>query len=422
MKMLTATSALQHQVVTPSTRINDTAVLRFGHGLAVQLEPGGPRRACEQLGEPALVDAAVLLVPREADRDRWRRVSRRAPAPECLEIRRVGSLARAVDLLGRMHSATFDHRDYHGGNLLVLPDGRTGLLDFGITGRLPENQRLAFLRLLVGASMNDVVTQLGALRDLGALPPDADLPRIIAELGLDRPPVDPTTLTAEELTGEIQRIMKALLAYGARLPKPLMLFVKNLVFLDGAIATLAPDLDLFAEITAIATYFTLNHGERIADEVGLAAEQWDLDLIADECPPLEATDPTLAPNSRVAARKTLGLAEAIKRYGFQGIIAGIRRDEQATRAKERVFSPRAESGAWNFRDQPPEFWDHFKSDLPEGAHMRIHPLLSWTELDIWRYIAREQIPIVDLYYARDGKRYRSLGDQDITSPIASNAP
>ena len=170
------------------------------------------------------------------------------------------------------------HGDLHGGNLLVLPDGRTGLLDFGITGRLPESQRLAFLRLLVGASMNDVVTQLGALRDLGALPPDADLPRIIADLGLDRPPVDPTTLTAEELTGEIQRIMKALLAYGARLPKPLMLFVKNLVFLDGAIATLAPDLDLFAEITAIATYFTLNHGERIADEVGLAAEQWDLDL------------------------------------------------------------------------------------------------------------------------------------------------
>ena len=170
------------------------------------------------------------------------------------------------------------HGDLHGGNLLVLPDGRTGLLDFGITGRLPEHQRLAFLRLLVGASMNDVVTQLGALRDLGALPPDADLPRIIADLGLDRPPVDPTTLTAEELTGEIQRIMKALLGYGARLPKPLMLFVKNLVFLDGAIATLAPDLDLFAEITEIATYFTLRHGNRIADEVGMAANQWDLDL------------------------------------------------------------------------------------------------------------------------------------------------
>lgn len=180
-------------------------------------------------------------------------------------------------LEGCMFNGIF-HGDLHGGNLLVLPDGRTGLLDFGITGRLPEGQRLAFLRLLVGASMNDVNTQLGALRDLGALPPDADLASIIIELGLDKPPIDPTTLTAEELTGEIQRVMKALLGYGARLPKPLMLFVKNLVFLDGAITTLAPDLDLFAEITEIAMYFTTRHGERIANEVGLAEGDWQLDL------------------------------------------------------------------------------------------------------------------------------------------------
>jgi ubiquinone biosynthesis protein len=180
-------------------------------------------------------------------------------------------------LEGCMFNGIF-HGDLHGGNLLVLADGRTGLLDFGITGRLPETQRLAFLRLLVGASMNDVATQLGALRDLGALPPDADLRSIIAELGLDKPPVDPTTLTAEELTGEIQRVVKALLGYGARLPKPLMLFVKNMVFLDGAITLLAPDLDLFAEITQIAMYFTAQHGERIATEVGLTEGQWDLDL------------------------------------------------------------------------------------------------------------------------------------------------
>lgn len=151
------------------------------------------------------------------------------------------------------------------------------------------------------------------------------------------------------------------------------------------------------------------------------AKTWNLNLIVRDCPPVEEVDPSLPPAARSAARKTIGLRRVLDEFQFKGIIAGIRRDEQATRAKERVFSPRAESGAWNFRDQPPEFWDHFKSDLPEGAHMRIHPLLSWTELDIWRYIAREGIPIVDLYYARNGKRYRSLGDQDITSPIISDA-
>jgi sulfate adenylyltransferase subunit 2 len=151
------------------------------------------------------------------------------------------------------------------------------------------------------------------------------------------------------------------------------------------------------------------------------SKTWNLNLIVRDCPPVEEIDPSLPSAARSAARKTIGLKNVLEEFKFKGIIAGIRRDEQATRAKERVFSPRAESGAWNFKDQPPEFWDHFKSDLPEGAHMRIHPLLSWTELDIWRYIAREQIPIVDLYYSRGGKRYRSLGDQDITSPIESNA-
>jgi sulfate adenylyltransferase subunit 2 len=151
------------------------------------------------------------------------------------------------------------------------------------------------------------------------------------------------------------------------------------------------------------------------------AKEWGLNLIVRDCPPVESIDPTLPPAARSAARKTEGLKAVMKEFGFKGIIAGIRRDEQATRAKERVFSPRAESGQWNFRDQPAEFWDHFNAEVPDGAHLRIHPLLSWTELDIWRYIEREGIPTVPLYFARNGKRYRSLGDRDITSPVASNA-
>ncbi|MGB1026773.1 MAG: sulfate adenylyltransferase subunit CysD, partial [Rhodospirillaceae bacterium] len=151
------------------------------------------------------------------------------------------------------------------------------------------------------------------------------------------------------------------------------------------------------------------------------AEEWDLELIADDCPPIETTDPKLPPASRFAARKTEGLKQALRRYNFKGVIAGIRRDEQATRAKERVFSPRADEGDWDFRDQPPEFWDHYNTDFPEGTHLRIHPLLQWTEVDIWRYIERENIPVVPLYFARDGKRFRSLGEEGITFPIDSTA-
>ena len=83
------------------------------------------------------------------------------------------------------------HGDLHGGNLFVLPDGRTALLDFGITGRLDETKRLAFLRLLMGGSVNDVMVQLAALRDLGALPPDADLDGRGPRARLDEPFVDP---------------------------------------------------------------------------------------------------------------------------------------------------------------------------------------------------------------------------------------
>src|SRR5437899_12403796 len=101
---------------------------------------------------------------------------------------------------------------------------------------------------------------MAALRDLGTLPPDADLDAVIADLGLDRPPVDATKLTPDELVAEIQRTVKGLLGYGARMPKELMLFVKKLRFLDGALATLAPDLDPAADAAPTATHFATTHG------------------------------------------------------------------------------------------------------------------------------------------------------------------
>jgi len=151
------------------------------------------------------------------------------------------------------------------------------------------------------------------------------------------------------------------------------------------------------------------------------AAEWNLDLKVEACPPIETIDPTLPPAARSAARKTAGLKRAVEKYGFDGLVAGIRRDEEPTRAKERVFSPRGSEGGWDVRNQPPEFWDHFNAAPPLGAHLRIHPILHWTELDIWHYTRREGIPIIPLYLARNGKRYRSLGDTDITFPVESDA-
>lgn len=119
--------------------------------------------------------------------------------------------------------------------------------------------------------------------------------------------------------------------------------------------------------------------------------------------------------------KTVALRQAIDEHEWEALITGIRRDEDATRAKERYFSPRNIDGEWNYKDQPPQFWGQFATENPSGAHVRVQPLLDWTEPDVWRYIQREKIPIPPLYFARNGKRYRSIGCQPITHPVPSTA-
>ena len=193
------------------------------------------------------------------------------------------------------------HGDLHGGNLFVRPDGRVALLDYGITGRLDEVRRLAFLRLLMGGSINDQRLQLAALRDMGAVPPDTDLDALAADLGLDKPPIDPTTLAPEDLLAEVRDITKRLLEYGARFPKILMLFVKDLLFVDGSLATLAPDLDLFSEVQEIAAYFTRRYGERIAHDIGI--------------------DPRLHPVDMNGVRAAVGVGEDVEALTYRDLQA-----------------------------------------------------------------------------------------------------
>lgn len=107
---------------------------------------------------------------------------------------------------------------------------------------------------------------------------------------------------------------------------------------------------------------------------------------------------------------------------YTGVIAGVRADEEGSRSKERYFSPRDKANDWDVGDQPPEMWNQFKTDFAPGTHLRIHPLLDWTELNIWEYIERENIPVIPLYFDQgSGMRFRSLGCLPCTNPVESTA-
>lgn len=97
--------------------------------------------------------------------------------------------------------------------------------------------------------------------------------------------------------------------------------------------------------------------------------------------------------------KTQALKQALDKYRFDAALAGARRDEEMSRAKERVFSLRSRSHRWDPRNQRPELWRLYNTHLRDGESMRVFPLSNWTELDVWRYIERENIPVVPLYFA-----------------------
>ena len=98
--------------------------------------------------------------------------------------------------------------------------------------------------------------------------------------------------------------------------------------------------------------------------------------------------------------KTVALREGLDKYGFDAAIGGARRDEERSRAKERIFSLREPGHRWDARKQRPEFWRTTNTRLSEGQTMRAFPISNWTEMDVWNYIRRENIDIVDLYFAR----------------------
>lgn len=153
------------------------------------------------------------------------------------------------------------------------------------------------------------------------------------------------------------------------------------------------------------------------------AKEWGLDLLVakNEKALKEGMNPKDGKLECCTKLKTEALREFLEEQGFDALILAIRRDEHGIRAKERYFSPRNENFKWDYRDQPLEMWDQFQGLLRKGTHMRVHPILHWRELDVWEYVKKEGMVVNPMYFAKDGKRYRSLGCEPCTLPIESDA-
>ena len=103
--------------------------------------------------------------------------------------------------------------------------------------------------------------------------------------------------------------------------------------------------------------------------------------------------------------KTQALLDGLNHYGFNAAFGGARRDEEKSRAKERIYSFRDKAGQWDPKNQRPELWNLYNSRIHPGESIRVFPLSNWTEMDVWQYIYQDNIPIVDLYYAKERPMY-----------------
>jgi len=170
----------------------------------------------------------------------------------------------------------------------------------------------------------------------------------------------------------------------------------------------------------IDTGYKFKQMYKFRDEI---ASEWGLNLLVAKNKDAikEGVSPQNGKFECCTKLKTEALRKCLDEYGFDALILAIRRDEHGIRAKERYFSPRNENFGWDYRDQPLEMWDQFQGLIGDGTHMRVHPILHWRELDVWEYTRRESIPVNSMYFARNGRRYRSLGCEPCTLTIESKA-
>jgi len=189
----------------------------------------------------------------------------------------------------------------------------------------------------------------------------------------------------------------------------------------------------------------LEYRDRRVAELGERLVVASVQLSIDRGRVTEETGPRASRNRL----QTTTLLDAIEEYGFDAAIGGARRDEERARAKERIFSHRDEFGQWDPKNQRPELWQLYNGRVRRGEHLRVFPLSNWTELDVWEYVAQENIPLPSLYFShrrevfeRDGMlyavspyvkllpnerviseivRFRTVGDMTCTGAMRSGA-
>jgi sulfate adenylyltransferase subunit 2 len=141
--------------------------------------------------------------------------------------------------------------------------------------------------------------------------------------------------------------------------------------------------------------------DRMADSVGAKLLVW-----RNESAIAAGTNPiSLGTRHCCALLKTQSLLDALAHYRFEAAFGGARRDEEKSRAKERIYSFRNQAGQWDPKRQRPELWNLYNSRIHPGESIRVFPLSNWTEMDVWQYIQQEDIPIVDLYFAKERLMY-----------------
>ncbi|HEX3705843.1 MAG TPA: AarF/UbiB family protein [Mycobacteriales bacterium] len=170
------------------------------------------------------------------------------------------------------------HGDLHAGNTLVTSDGRAALFDFGITGRFPEAKRLAVMQMMMASATQDYRSQLSALRDLGMFPPDTDIDVVLADLDIDALTAAVTAAADTAVMVEnMKLVFGKMLGYGGKIPKELMLLIKGIIYLDGAITTLAANLNIGEEVGHLFTYMLETHGDALAVALGFDVRLMNID-------------------------------------------------------------------------------------------------------------------------------------------------